>query len=149
MILNPPDDSDGNMCLGNPPSYSAFVLGLGFTLRFPEVRWGWMGLRGNGGRTEDRWRTRGYEERCVRIHVLVRRAMAGKQRHGGMYTHLDTCASAFSRTLKATSCPEGRYHRHERRSCSPMWQSMWKCCQLASDSERISPSAEVSVDSTV
>lgn len=66
-----------------------------------------MGLRGSGGRIEDRWRTRGYEERCARIHVLVRRAVAGKQRHGGMYTHLDMCASAFSKTLKASSCPRG------------------------------------------
>ena len=77
----------------------------------------------------------------------------GKRRHGGMYTHththLDTCASAFSKTLKASSCPEGCYHWHEKRSCSPMWQSMWKCCQLASNSEGISPSAGVSVDSTV
>ena len=89
MILNPPDDSDGNMCLGNPPSYSAFVLGLGFTLRFPEVRW--MGLRGNGGRIEDRWRTRGYEERCVRIHVLVRRAVVGEAKTwGNVHTHTHT-----------------------------------------------------------
>lgn len=34
MILKPPDDSSGSMCLGNPPSYSAFVLGLAFTLCF-------------------------------------------------------------------------------------------------------------------
>lgn len=35
--------------MGNPPSYSAFVLGRAFTLCFQEVRCGWMDERDSGG----------------------------------------------------------------------------------------------------
>lgn len=57
MILKPPDDNSSSMCLGNPPSYSAFVLGLAFTVIFQEVRHGLMSL-GKGwlgyGQMEDK-----------------------------------------------------------------------------------------------
>lgn len=74
MILKGPDDS--SMCLGNPPSYSAFVLGPAFYLVFSRGETWTDGLRDmvvekrtDGGQ--------GDEERCVRIHVSAHRAMGG------------------------------------------------------------------------